>query len=303
MPQISLVKQTTTYTFKYESDSETIDLNTLLLSQIHFSTILNEIKHEVAGGSNLSIRIKPLERGSVPFQIALDVSWIEQLLHLADTATQHAETIINVLLGLIVLRKELKGRKPAKIEIKGDKVIVTVDDTTIEVDRQVYNIYENNAVVDQAIKKGFEAIDKDEDVTGIKILDTKKKPLLDVPREDFADITEPNAFFEEQKKTEPVRREMLTVFKVVFDKGYKWQFYMNGRKISATMADDKFMEHLKRSTERFGYGDTMEVELQVEQVFDKTLNIYIEKDFTINKVLSHTPRPKQGDIFEDDKEA
>ncbi len=34
-----LMKESTRYTFKYNSDSDSIDLNTLLTSQIHFSTI------------------------------------------------------------------------------------------------------------------------------------------------------------------------------------------------------------------------------------------------------------------------
>jgi len=88
---------------------------------------------------------------------------------------------------------------------------------------------------------------------------------------------------------------VLTIFKVVFDKGYyKWQFYMQGRKISATIPN-AFMERINTG-ERFAKGDTLVVELEVEKTYDKTLDIYIEKDFKILNVIDHIPRADQGTI-------
>lgn len=299
----SPLKQATTYTFSYGSDVDSIDLNTLLVSQIHFSTVLNEIKNEVSGGADLSIRIRPLSKGSVPFDIMLNLSWLDHLFATGDILLKHAETIITVFIGLITLKEKLKGKKPLSIQIKEDKVIVSIDDnTTIEVDKAAYKIHESNAVVDQAIKKGFEAINKDEDVTSIKILDEKKKPLLEIPRSEFSNLIHSNETFEVLKQTVPVREETLTIFKVVFDKGYKWQFYQtNGRKISATIEDDIFMERVIAKGEPFSKGDTLIVEIEVAKVFDKTLDIYIEKDFKITKVIKHIPRTKfsQNNLFSD----
>lgn len=294
------MKQSTTYTFQYGSDSDSIDLNTLLLSQIHFSTVLNEIKNEFAKDANLSIKIKPLEKGSVPFDIILDLTWVETLLNFGGLVIDYSDKIIASLLGIMEIRRRLKGKKPHKIELKKDKVIVTIDDTSIEVDAEIYKLYENNAVIDQAIKKGFEAINKDEDVTEVKILDNKKTVLLDIPRQEFVDFTEPNEIYEERTVKEEPKQESLTIFKLVFDKGYKWQFYLKGRKISAYVKDNSFMDRIDRG-EQFSKGDTLVAEVEVEKIYDPNMDIYIYNKYTVTKVLQHIPRPQQTNLFEDDK--
>jgi hypothetical protein len=282
---------TDTYTFKYNSDGESIDLNTLLLSQIHFSAILNEIKNEVAAGTNLSIKIKPLTKGSIPFDIILDVSWIEDLIH--NSTYQFATSIVGALVGLIQLRIWAKGKKPNLIEMEGDKVILTIGETKLIIDKTIYDIAEKNSTIDKALQKSFEAIDKDESITGIEILDTQKTVLIDVPREEFENLTSSNEIFESITQTEPATIEHLTIFKVIFDKGYKWQFYLNGRKISASIKDNAFMDKLNNG-ERFAKGDILVVELEKERIFDKTLNIFIEKDFSIQNVIEHIPRQENG---------
>lgn len=290
--------QTTTYTFKYDADGDSIDLNTVLVSQIHFSTILNEIKNEIMPESDLSIKIRPLEKGSIPFDFTLNVAWIQNLLSRENI--EFASAIVGSLVGLIQLKIWLKGRKPTRIEIRDNKVIVHLDGVQIEVDRSVYNIYDKNAVVDVAIKKAFEAIDHDEEITGIEIQDSKKVPLLIVERPEFQELTVSNSNLEPSIQIEPVRRENLIITKVVFEKGFKWQFFLpTGRKINAAIEDEAFMERIN-SGEKFAKGDNLLVELQVEKVFDRTVNIFIEKDFTVIKVLSHTPRPdppQQNHLF------
>lgn len=286
------MKESTRYTFKYHSDSDSIDLNTLLTSQIHFGTILSEIKNEIAGDTDLSIRIKPLEKGNVPFDIILNVSWLKQLLQPDNIA--YASGIITVLVGLFQIRMWLKGEKPTSIEIEDEKIIIKKGDLVLTVPKKTYLIYERNTTIDIAMKKGFEAIEKDEEVTSIEIQDEKKVPLITVPRENFEDFISPNELFESLVKKEPVRQETLTIFKVVFDKGYKWQFYMNGRKISASIPDN-FMDRIDKG-ERFAKGDTLVAEVEVEKVYDKTLDIYVEKDFKILNVIEHKPRAEQGKL-------
>jgi hypothetical protein len=279
---------TDTYTFKYNSDEDSIDLNTLLLSQIHFSTILNEIKNEIAGDTDLNIKIRPLTKGSVPFDFTLTVSWINSLF--SPEVVGYASSIITIFGAVIGIRKWLKGGEAEVITISEDKVTIKRGDVEIIVDQASYRIATKNETVDKAIQKGFDAIEKDESVTGVQILNPKKELIFDVPREDFSSLTAPSEIFEEHTIREEPKIEFLSIFKVVFGKGYKWQFYYNGRKISATIEDNDFMERLDKG-ERFAKGDILEVELQVEKVLDKTLEVYIEKDFKVLKVIIIDPVP------------
>jgi hypothetical protein len=290
------LKQTTTYTFQYDSDLSVIDLNTLLVSQIHFSALLNEIKSAVAPDSNLSIKIKPLKEGSVPFDIILDLTWLESLFTTGGLVLNYAGQIIGTLVGIIELRKFLKGKKPDKIEIKDDKVIIHLDGVSIEIDKKTYNTYEKKPIIDQSLKKAFEVIEKDENVDGIKIKDDKEKVLVNVPRNEFVEFTEPNEIFDDISYKEDITNQALTVNKLVFEKGYKWQFYLNGRKISAYVKDDEFMDRIDKG-EKFAKGDTLITNIEVDKIFDETLDIYVDNEYTVTKILKHIPRGEQIKLF------
>ena len=162
-------------------------------------------------------------------------------------------------------------------------------------DRAAYQIYENNVVVDQALKKAFEAIESDEDVTGISLLDETKQPLIEIPREEFGDMTIANQLFESITRTELVNRQNLIIFKVVFDTGYKWQFYLEGRKVTASIKDETFMARVHNG-ERFAKGDVLVVDMEVQKLYDKTFDLYVDKDFIVLHVYQHIPRAQQGNL-------
>jgi len=290
MSNSSKLEHADTYTFKYNSDDDSIDLNTLLLSQINFATVLNEIKNEVAPGVDLSIRIRPLEKGSVPFDIILNVSWLANLI--APDVVEYSSAIISALVGVIQLRIWLKGKKPNTIRFEGEKVILTIEETELIIDKTIYDIAEKNSTIDKALQKGFEAIERDESVTGIEILNEKKEALITVPRNEFENFIWTNEFFEQKRKTANTR-ERLTIFKVVFEKGVKWQFYQGSRKISASINAPDFWDKINNG-ESFSKGDVLIVDLENNTEFDNTLGIYIEKGFTVVNVVEHIPKVKES---------
>ena len=290
MSNSSKLEHADTYTFKYNSDDDSIDLNTLLLSQINFATVLNEIKNEVAPGVDLSIRIRPLEKGSVPFDIILNVSWLANLI--APDVVEYSSAIISALVGVIQLRIWLKGKKPNTIRFEGEKVILTIEETELIIDKTIYDIAEKNSTIDKALQKGFEAIERDESVTGIEILNEKKEALITVPRNEFENFIWTNEFFEQKRKTANTR-ERLTIFKVVFEKGVKWQFYQGSRKISASINAPDFWDKINNG-ESFSKGDVLKVDLENNTEFDNTLGIYIEKGFTVVNVVEHIPKVKES---------
>lgn len=297
--QANRVKQTTTYTFKYGGESDSMDLNTLLLSQMHFSWILGEVKNEIAKDSDLSIKIKPLQKGSIPFDFILNVSLFDSLFTPLAVYTGIPASIITIWVGIVQLRKWSRGKKYTKITMLGEgKIMVTIGDREFEVNEIAYKLAQN-PVIDRALTKGFDAIEKDENIENIEVIDEHKTPLLTVSRAEFVNFIEPNENFEERIQKES-KQEELTIFKVVFDKGYKWQFYdKNGRKISAIVQDDAFMERINKG-EAFSKGDTIIAEMEVEKLFDESLNIFVENSYKINRVISHTPRgskPNQPDLF------
>ena len=163
----------------------------------------------------------------------------------------------------------------------------------INVTKEVYDIYTSNSTVDRSMKKAFEAIESDEQVTGIEILNEQKQSLVAVAREDFDNLSMDNTFLEEVTEVSNISNQALTLLKVVFDKGYKWQFYLESRKINASIKDADFMDRVTNG-EQFAKGDVLIVDLEIRKVLDKSIDIYIEKDFSITKVNKHIARAQQA---------
>lgn len=293
MQEPNSLKQSVTYTFKYNSDADSIDLNTLLLSQIHFSTILNEIKNEVASDAELSIRLKPLKKGSIPFDLSLSLNWIEQLFD--RDKISYLANIVEILGFIILIKQFLKGEKPTEIIVEEGQTTIIKDGAKITVPHKSYKLYSKDGVLNEALEKSFEAIEKDEEITGLEILDKNKKPVVEVPRDSFSDMSKPNELLTDKIEKKYISAN-LRVFKVVFGSGYKWQFYLQGRKISAEVKDPVFMSRVNEG-EAFAKGDIIEADLEIDQIFDTGINDYIDKDFKVLTVKNHIPRSEQKKLF------
>ena len=101
----------------------------------------------------------------------------------------------------------------------------------------------------------------DEEVTDFKVrIDGETSPAIDIPSEQFAVLAEkPKA--DEMGQKIRVEKTRLNLLKVVFDKRYKWDFYNNGIKISASIKNNQFLDRVA-SGEKFAKGDVLVGKLQ-----------------------------------------
>ena len=49
--------------------------------------------------------------------------------------------------------------------------------------------------------------------------------------------------------------------------------------------------------ERFGKGDTLIADIEIVQEYDENLNAFMNKSYTVIKILEHIERPAQGNLF------
>ena len=89
---------------------------------------------------------------------------------------------------------------------------------------------------------------------------------------------------------------ILTIFKVVFEKGYKWQFYYQGNKISADIKDETFYGKID-SGAKFSKGDKLIADIEIKQTFDDSIQSYINKEYSVIKIKQRIPRDEQANIF------
>ncbi|RPH99066.1 MAG: hypothetical protein EHM72_12190 [Calditrichaeota bacterium] len=287
------------FKLKFDGPANEIEAVTFLKSLSGVTSIVEEVNDELQTGSRLRITIKSLEKGSFIVNIGIgtfDIGAIQTFLSKLSLDT--VQKIITCFVSILNLRKLLKGEKPKEIKDSGSEYQLTTNrGTIINVDKITYNIYLNNDKVNDAVGIAFEALDSDHAVTGFEVLDGQQNKLFEAVREDFEGMSQTLVSEEVNKKT-ITAVAVLNIYKVIFDNKYKWEFYLKGNKISANICDADFFKRID-SGEHFAKGDSMEVELQIEQIFDSAANTYINKSYQINRVIKHIPRNCQENLLFD----
>jgi len=139
------------------------------------------------------------------------------------------------------------------------------------------------------------ALNADDAIKGLEIYDQDHKRLCKVERESFEYMSLPAPLPESDTRIKP-EEAILTIFKVIFEKGYKWQFYYQGNKISATINDESFFDQIDRGA-KFSKGDKLIANIEIKQVFDKTIQAYINKEYSVVMIKKRIPRDEQLDIY------
>ncbi len=156
----------------------------------------------------------------------------------------------------------------------------------------ISNIYENNTIVKDALSQSFEALENDNSITGYEITDKNEKPLVRVNREDFENMSVKSEEILEGEKNIKIAAT-LNIIRISFDDKLKSDFYFKGNKISVKISDPNFQKRIDNG-ESFAKGDVLEVELEIKQKFEKSVNTFINKSYKINKITNHLLRNEQS---------
>jgi hypothetical protein len=281
------------FKLKFDGKPNELDAATLVTSLSSLTALIEESNREIGGGARLRIAVKALDKGSFLIHLGLgpDITEaVQNLLSTVDLDTLYK--VVGSVVGFFTLRKLLKGEKPKNVDEKGpDYQITTAQGNMFVVDKRTYNIYNTNPRVNDAIGTTFEALSNDPSVTGFEMLDEHDKKLFEANRLDFEPMSIRTDDLQDDKRITTVAA-ILTIFKVIFEDKYKWEFYYKGNRISAKMADVEFSKRVD-SGERFAKGDRLQVELQIEQAFDTAANTFVNKSYQVLRVIKHLPRGAQ----------
>lgn len=286
------------FKIKFDGEQHQIDANVLINNLIHTTSIIQEINRELNTGKKIDVKIKALEKGSFLIHIDLIETALDSLKNLLTRENvETAGAIIGGLVGLIELKKFLKGKKEKARTQEDNKVkIENESGQVIYIENFVSNLYENNTIVKDALSQSFESIENDNSITGYEITDKNEVPIIRVEKEEFEYLSlKSEEILDDEKIT--TQSANLNIVKVSFDSKLKWEFYFKGNKITAKVDDPNFQKRIDNG-ESFAKGDVLEVELVIKQKFDTTVNTYINKSYKINRIINHNKReaPPQIDF-------
>ena len=284
------------FKIKFDGQTHQVDAQILISSLIHTTTIIQELNKCLDTGKKISIKVNAPEKGSFLINIELLETTFESIKGIFTKENiLFVGGIISGLVALIELKKHLKGKFPKEIKNENDQtIIVNGDNNQFFINSKIYNIYEHSSVINDALSQNFDTLDNDPAISAFEITDDKEQPYVRVERSDFKDLSQKTEIIDENRKT-IIENTQLHIVRLSFEENLKWDFYYRGNKISAKIADPNFQK-LIDAGESFAKGDALEVELQINQFFDNSVNTYINKSYQVNRIIKHHSRSEQQKI-------
>ena len=283
----------------FGGEQERISALTLSETLAELVRVIEIVNDEIAPGSALLLNVTQTRTGS--FKIGLTGERRELLKNLWAPAIMIGT---NVLTGVLIYQLTVaqESREPT-IQIIGDVTVIQgagyemllPRDAADQIGRLV-----TNEELQARLKKSFRALERDEKVTSFG-LSTKidEVPEVLINRADFKNLA---ADASEEVGTREVLRDVeVTILKAVFERGArKWQFILEGERVSAAISDSKFFDQLSDRSIVLGDGDTLVVTLSTVQEWNDVVSVWVNKKHTVIKVHEHHPRTDpQRDFIRD----
>lgn len=285
------------FKIRFEGQVDQIDVNVIISCLLHSTTIIQEANTFLDTGKKIEVKICPFEKGSFIINVELVATFVDGVKALfTQENIQVASNIIVILTGLIGFKKFMGGRQAKKITRNEKETIITnqKNETKI-IDNTTYNFYISNKPANEALSSAFESINKEPGINAYEILDKRGNPLTKVDKSDFAALAEDLLPEDKNERNIQIPSAILTIIGLSFDESHKWEFSYKGRRINAKIKDPKFYMKIDEG-QPFAKGDMLEVEMSVKQIWDSSVNTYMDKSYQIDKINKHIPRGHQESL-------
>lgn len=268
---------------KFQGEAHQIDANTLINTLIHYNAVLMQINNEYGqGAQKINLVVNAIEKGSFIIDLSVVESAIKSLF--SSKSVEYIAGLITIFGGVLGAYKTLKG-KPAKS--KEDKASIEMGDVSIEVKNTIINVY-NGSSTREAISKAFKTASEDGNVEGV-IVSSKGDDLLKADKSEFTDLIYDDFESETdvpEEKDEIDENARLTIVKLSFERGARWEFIYNGFKIAMNVKDDALMDIIDKGA-RFGKGDAIRVTLKIIKKYNQEYNVMMNHSYKIIEFHEH----------------
>lgn len=277
------------FRIKFEKTEPSINAETYVQSLISLSTIIREVNYQVGSGPGVTVNVLAQEPGS--FDVALEIAEVVQNNQaLIRDGVAVLSGIVGTVVGVIQLKKHMRGADESKTEIHGDQVSIKDNNGTLlfQTNNITYNLYKNNQAVNDAVSDQFQSVNKDGEMEAVTI--TSGDEAVTLTREDFGVLSE-KRLIEVDDTEEVTVPAQLTISKLVLDnRDRKWEFVYQGSKVGAKIIDDAFWEKILAGEVSFANGDVLVGDLKIIREYDSMLGAYLNKDYSVINIRQHLPR-------------
>lgn len=277
---------------KFQGEAHQIDANTLINTLIHYNAVLMQINNEYGqGAQKINLVVNAIEKGSFIIDLSVVESVVKSLF--SSKSVEYIAGLVTIFGGVLGAYKTLKGR-PAKS--KEDKASIEMGDVSIEIKNTIINVY-NDSTTRDAISKAFKTASEDENVEGV-VVSSKGNDLLKADKSEFADLIYED--FESETEAPEAKDEIdenarLTIVRLSFERGARWEFIYNGFKIAMNVKDDALMDIIDKGA-RFGKGDAIRVTLKIIKKYNQEYNVMMNHSYKIIEFHEHIKHTQIEDM-------
>jgi hypothetical protein len=269
-----------------------MDVRDLAPALIAIADLLTAANHELNGeAASLRVHVNAsFKAGSFGIDLVATQHLLSQIRSIFSgsgaTAISNGYAIMTMVGfigggGLIGLLRRLKGRRPVRIEQKGEVAAVHVSEMeSIEVDFRVIKLYRNK-IVRTSLEKVVSPLER-EGITDFGVV-MRDKVTLDLHDDEIASFSAATTDAVAEVVSDTTSHKMLQIESLTFKDGNRWRVNDGLATFCASIEDSVFLKKIDAG-ERFGKGDVLVVDLrQVQSINGGRLN----QESTIVKVLEH----------------
>ncbi len=276
------------FILKYEGKDE-IDVETLSYSINGVVKTIKNITSHKYPDTFVKLKIINLGKGSFEITLSTIIFYATALLPIANISLN----VISSYLAYIQIKHHLHGQPPKSIKYENNKAkIINQGNGIIIVDAHTTKNYFIDSTIDNSLAETFDALSKDEDRTGFKIIyDDETK--IDISKDEFDNMS--TSVIEGEKNNRKhiyiVENTELALKKPDLLGDSKWSFIFT-KIIEAEIEDKKFVNKVHSGIIRNLYaGVKIPVKLRIEQELD-------EKGLPIKDTDKYFVEKVNGDIIE-----
>lgn len=290
-------------------DDGEIDVRDLAPTLLAFGNVV-QAANKVLNGDRADARLKvaATDQGSFVAALTMDVGWLTDMLDAVNAHPQRvvaadqlmdllikAGTILGAPLGLFAAIKALKGKRPEKVETRGDGTTeITINQTTFVVDDRTVALLQDLPTREAVEDLGAKAARVD----GLDYLrigaDSEEEKAVRFARTDLPSLKVPPQ--PDEPDTEITHRDAwLKIVSVHFRDGYKWRFSDGGeRPFTAEMEDAEFQNKVQEGLVALNANDAIRCRLREEQSLSASSLLKI---IYVEEVLEHRPGARQMNLL------
>lgn len=242
--------------------------------------------------AGIEINVRAFAPGSFEVLVESIVPVLPTIMPYIPTALECGKNFLE----LVKIKRELKGRKAAKIESSDTQTKITNHEGEVHYhDCNVYNTYINNPSIDAGLSRLFCSLN-DSKRPAVSFMSGDQSVQVDQESYREMSIQVVDEFDSQSYQTisNTVQEQLLLKSPDLLGDS-RWDFYYCGRTIHASIEDKKFIEDVKNGRIKQLYAG---VRIPVEMRIDASFNERVEVERTVYTILRVT-----GPIIEPSSES